>query len=547
MPILILSVAIIFSIIALLYNLPASGTSLNPFNNYFIYGFSLISHHFILFFLGLGLLTIIVTRIIKIEKSHPPHQKIFFYLTQVFSIFLIGLFLSYVLLLAVAFFELNSLSIMVNINPHSIGIITDRNQIVKTLKASNKPPQIIASDNNQYKELQAIAQTTTGTSSFYGSSILPSIPQFFVLPIKKIGSSILLDQTLVISEINQQDLQAYSPLVGFLFIKSYFPQQAIKSFPKVYVMNETEYQKYRQLDFNKKVADVQVQLDETNQSISTLSASIQNDKDQISYDQNFVKSGYLQRDKQYNGCIAAGEYRLGVFYHINSKDYCQNQIAALDSSIQQASSNLDNLNKKLADDQGQLTTSKLYANFFSTQVQLGNLLKVNIPHELGSFEPPDTIKILIDTTSPHAIADYFETVTHEYLHYTSYSSTKSFTTSFFEEGLTEYFARKAIQNSININTNSGYPVYVKIVSKITNIIPESELADIYFSKDELGLRSALDRVYGDGFYANNLITFETLQYTSDLKQILKLANTLMAKINGMPLKESDIISTSSNL
>jgi hypothetical protein len=178
---------------------------------------------------------------------------------------------------------------------------------------------------------------------------------------------------------------------------------------------------------------------------------------------------------------------------------------------------------------------------------LGDLLKNNIPHELGAFDPPDTIKILINTTSSHAIADYFETVVHEYLHYASYSDNKNFTASFFEEGLTEYFARMAIQNNLNTSTNMGYPVFTRIISEITKIIPETELADIYFSKDELGLRTTLNRVYGDSFYADNLITFETLQYTSDPNQMLKLANVIMAKIGANPLKQPDITSTSSNL
>ena len=230
--------------------------------------------------------------------------------------------------------ELNVLSLMVNINPHSLGIITDREKVVKTLKASVNPPQIIASDNDQYKELQAIAQTTTGTGSFYGSSILPSIPKLFVLPIKKIGSSIMLDQTLIISEINPQDLQEYSPLVGYLFIKNYFPTEAVKFYPKIFVMSEDEYQKYRQQDFNKKVADVQLQLNETNQSIATLSAAIQNEKDNITDNQNFITSGYLQRDKQYNNCMSVGNYQSGGFYHTNSKDYCQSQVANLNNAIQ---------------------------------------------------------------------------------------------------------------------------------------------------------------------------------------------------------------------
>lgn len=546
MSILILIVAVIFSVIALFANFPTA-TTLNPFNGYFIFGLNFISKHFIFFFLGFGLLAFILTRILKFEKSHPKHKKIFAYLTQTFSVLIIGVFVSYLILIVVALLELNLLSITININPHLLGIIDNRNKIVDALKINNKPPLIITTDNNQYKELQAIALATTGKNNFYGSSILPSIPSFVVLPIKKMNSSILLDRTLIISEINPQDLQVFSPVVGYLFIKSYFPNRSIKFPPKVYMMDEQEYQQYRAIDFNKKIANVTLALGQTNQDIGSASASIENDKNNISYNQNLIKSTYSTRDKQYNNCMAVGEYKDNVFYHTNSKDYCLSLVQTLDNTVQKAGGELDYWNKQLQNDQTQLSVSKLYANFYSTQVKLGDLLKQNIPHELGSFFPPDTIKILINTKSPHAIADYFETVTHEYLHYASNIDGKSFTASFFEEGLTEYFARSAIQDNLDISTNLGYPVFVKIIAQMTKIIPESELADIYFSKDELDLRAALDQVYGDNFYENNLITFEMLQYTSDPKQILKLANTIMAKINGNPLRESDITSTTSNL
>jgi hypothetical protein len=233
--------------------------------------------------------------------------------------------------------------------------------------------------------------------------------------------------------------------------------------------------------------------------------------------------------------------------HTNDKTYCQNLVADMENVLEKASSDLDSWNKRLQDSQSQLATAELYVNFFKTQVKLGDLLKGNIPYELGAFDAPDTIKVLVNSKSPHAIADYFATVTHEYLHYASYFENKSFTASFFEEGLTEYFARSAIKNNLNTGTNLGYPVFTRIISEMTNMIPESELADIYFSKDETRLRSVLNRVYGDNFYNDNLITFETLQYTSDPTQILKLANTIMKNIGASPLRESDVISTSSNL
>ncbi len=546
MSVLILIVAVIFSIITLFANFPTA-TTLNPFNGYFIFGLNFIREHFIFFFLGFALLAFVMTRILKFEKNHPKHKKLFTYFTQSLAVLIIGIFVSYLILIVVALLELNLLSLTVNINPHFLGIINDRNKIVNALKANNQPPLIIATDNNQYKELQAIALATTGKTNFYGASILPSIPSFFVLPIKNLGSSILLDRTLIISQINPQDLQTVSPVIGYLFIKSYFPNRYIKFPPKIYMMDENEYQKYRDIDFNKKIADVTLALNQTNQDIATSSAAIQEDKNNIASNQNFIKSTYATRDKQYNQCMAVGHYQGNTFYHTNSKDYCLSLVQSLDNATQNTSDALDFWNSKLVSDQNQLATSRLYANFYNLQVQLGGLLKQNIPHELGSFFPPDTIKILINAQSPHALADYFETVVHEYLHYASNIDGKSFTASFFEEGLTEYFARRAIQDNLDVSTNLGYPVYVKIIAQMTKIIPESELADIYFSKDEMGLRTALDQVYGDNFYEANLINFETLQYTSDPKQILKLANNIMAKINGTPLKESDIISTTSNL
>jgi hypothetical protein len=171
-----------------------------------------------------------------------------------------------------------------------------------------------------------------------------------------------------------------------------------------------------------------------------------------------------------------------------------------------------------------------------------------VPNELGVFEPKDKIKIAFATTSSHAIADYLETVAHEYLHYTSYiSQAKRFSDSFFEEGLTEYFARNIIQKELQTTTNLGYPVQVKIITEMTKRIPESDFMDSYFTKDDAELIYMVDRAYGDGFYENNQILFETLQYTSDPKQMLQLANTIMKKIDGQRLTEKDLFSNYSKL
>jgi hypothetical protein len=134
---------------------------------------------------------------------------------------------------------------------------------------------------------------------------------------------------------------------------------------------------------------------------------------------------------------------------------------------------------------------------------------------------------------------------HEYLHYASYiSDDKKLSDVFFEEGLTEYFARQIIKDDLNISTNIGYPVSAKILDQMTKRISESELADIYFSKDQDRLEKLLDRTYGENFYKNTGIKFLNLQYASSPDLALKIANEIMKNIGGNPLKEKDLLSTS---
>jgi hypothetical protein len=543
---LILAITFLFSFIAFFSNITEKNIS-NPFTNYFSYGLTFILSH-MLFFVILFLAAIVFyIRISRFEKKHPKHKIFFLSAIQVIFSFLAGLFFSFLLLFFIAFLELNFLAYVINMDPKLLGIENDLGQIVKLLKANNLPPQIIASDNNHYKELQGIAYATTGTENFYGAHILPSIPSFVVLPTKKIASTLLLDNTLIFSEINQSDLEKISPIIGYQLIQHYFPTRYIKAYPKILTMDLAEYEKYRIADFNKKAASINNDFKKNELNISSGSAAIKEDNDNISHFQNLVKTTYSQKNKQLSQCISEGYYDNGIFKKLNSREYCQKQVLGLDDIILNTNRQLDKVTQKLQYDQTQLDTARYFADIFKAEIELTKLSAKNIPHELGSFVPNNTIKIVIDNKSSHAVADYFETAIHEYLHYASYSDAKTLQTGFFEEGLTEYFARQTILNFLSTNTNLGYPVFVKIISKMTNRIAENEFADIYFSKDEQKLESTLDRVYGDNFYKNNLLLLETLQFTTDSKQILKIANKIMDNIGENHLKETDLVSNSSSL
>lgn len=421
--------------------------------------------------------------------------------------FALAFFASFIVIFFISVIQLNILSITLNLNKEAIGLISSREEIVKILKKNNRPPEIIAIDKNPHKELLAIAAATTGITNYYGGTMLQSIPSYLVIPMKKQKSGILLlDNTLIVSEINPYDIHAISPVVGYLLVKHYFPLRKIKAYPKIAIMGIDKYKEFRKKENIQKIAKIDIELEIIKDKISSLSANIESDKKLLSE---------IQDPK-------------------NVKD--KKEI------------NIDELTAKIDKDLVVLSENKYSENFYKSQKQLLQQLTKDSPDEQGLFIPIDTIRIVYKTNNSRSIADYFATLTHEYLHYSSYiSKSKMLNDSFFEEGLTEYFARSAIKNDLNTSTNLGYPVQAKIIGEMTNIIPESELAEIYFTKDQEGLERALNRVYGDDFHKETRLIFETLQYASNPNEILKLANNIMKRIGGKPLTHEDLISTYSQL
>ncbi len=541
----VLIITFVFGLIAFTLNLP-QGSDHTLFNGYFLNALGFLGEHFFLFLVGFVIVSFFMLRSLRIERLQPKKNHLLISLTQSLFVFITGIFLSFLLLLLLAYAELNTLAYIINLNPALLGIQTNINDISNSLKQFDLSPIVTATDNNHYRELLAIAQATTGTDSFYGEYILPAIPSFTVLPTGKIGSTILIDRTLIISSINKADLEKITPVVAYLFVKSYFPNRQIKHYPKVSIMNEAEYAKFRTEDYAKKFKGLNQQLELAKSLTASTAAAIQENQFNLTASKTLVESAYAQRDQAEIQCIAQGQYnQAGVFVHTNAKTYCDTQAQKFDQAIQTASDKVDFYTQELNKNGKLLKVYQAYVNVLNDESTLNNSLKVDIPLELGLFVPDDSIKIVLNTGNLHGIADYFETVTHEYLHYASSAqSGKTLSVALFEEGLTEYFARKIIMNSLNVNIDGGYPVYVKIISQITQMIPESELADYYFGKDEQGLENALNRVYGQNFYQDNVILFETLQYATDNKQLLKYANILMSKIGGKPLKESELISSS---
>ncbi len=545
MPILIIITTIICVFAAFLAGSPAND---NAFFAYCMVIWNFFTEYWIYVVLGFLIACILFIRSVKFGSEYSRTTKYIFSAFQVGGSIFTGTFFAYVILLCIAWVELNGLALVIDINPSFLGIISDTPTIISTIKSHSVPPQIIASDTDNYGELLGIATTTTGTTNVYGNKILTSVPSLLVLPIIQPTSSMLLiDNTLIVTKISRGDLQKITPIIGNLLVQQYFPTRKIKAYPNVQVMTPAEYEKTRTDEYAAKLSKIGDELKTIASDISSTSAHIQYDKDLITTTQSAINQTSIKNEKQYTDCINAGYYNGNEFLHYNSRDYCQ-RIRDNQETIQQTTTNdLTTWQKQLSYDQEQLASYEYYQKFFTAQKQVMQVTKANIPFELGLFLQPNNVQIVVTSKGTHIIANYFETVAHEYLHYASYIPNKQFVSTFFEEGLTEYFARQTIKDNFHVDTNLGYPVYVKIISEMTKIIPESELADIYFAKDEKRLEKTLDRVYGDGFYSKNLILFETLQFASDPTQVLELANTIMKRINGNSLNLQDLQSASEGL
>lgn len=533
MPIIIIFTAIISVLIAFVSE---TVSNYNAFFNFYILLGSFFINDFFYVLVGFIIACIIFLKRAKLNSDYSIKNKILISVYQVSASIFVGTFFAFVLLLIIACAELNILAVITDFSPSLLGINSNVDSIVSTIKTNNTVPQIIASDTDNYEELLGIATATTGTTNVYGKSILTSIPSLLVLPIIQPSSSMLLiDNTLIVTKINRKDLQKVSPVIGNLLVKEYFPTRKIKSYPLVKVMTSDEYKKVRGEEYGVKLAKIDDELQIISGDIASISADVQNDKNNIALNNANIDTASQNNSSQYSSCINSGEYKSGLYVHYNSKEYCDSLLRELQNSSQKSTDDLASQQKRLDFDMRELESYNYYQNFFNAQKQLMPIAKLNIPSELGLFVRPQLLEIVTTSSGTHIITNYFETLAHEYLHYASYSPGKDFTTSFFEEGLTEYFARQTIKDNFNADTNLGYPVYVKIITEMAKIIPESEFADIYFTKDEKRLEATIDRVYGDGFYKKNLITFESLQYSSDPNQTLKFANTIMKQIGGNPL------------
>lgn len=514
----------------------------NPFLNYLIY----ILNFFVKFF---PVILIIFSAtsgyfIWRHYRHKHSRRKTAHSFIQIFEILLISIFSAFVLLFLIGFIQLNIYSLLLNKNPALLGIKVNTEEIYNNIKNNNIAPNLVIGDKNSRNNIISIAKATSGTDNFYGEIVLSNVPRLLILPVKNEFSDFLLvDNTLIITGSETKDIEKLSSLISHLFLSSYFQDRNIKAYPKVSVMDEADYLKFRKEDAKEKLERINSEALRMESSIGSMSAGITETEVEIETNKENQLSILEQRDDEYNQCLSEGIYdEDNNFIPDNSKADCQFILDNWEPIYIGEQNSEKELAEKLIEDQEKLKVYEYYDNFFKAQEQLSDISVENIPSELGVFIPEDQLKVVLLNSDSKTITNYFTTLIHEYLHYASYIPEKRLESSFFEEGLTEYFARKTIKQSMDLDVNSGYPVAYKIIEQITKRVPETDLAEIYFTKDQKKLEETLDLVYGEEFYKDNIVYFETLMYIGGTEKKLELANTIIKKFGGSPLTEDDIFS-----
>ena len=541
--IVITTIVLIFSVF--LGN--ANSAIANPLLSYLLYVINMIISYSPLLII---IFTIMFIFFLKknYTKDRLKLHTLFHNFTQIIFALIISIFSAFVILLVIALIELNIFSVLVNLNPGALGIKAKTDEIYNDLKNKSQAPKIVLGNSGSKNIVVALAKTAGGTDNLYSDRLINIIPNLFIFPINEDSYSLLLmDNTLIVNSINPKDIEKISSVLGFLYIKNNFPLRAVKSYPKVSIMDENTFLTFRQKDLEEKTKKIDKEILKIQNAVSSVSASVELDK--IDVENNKLESGNIlkARDKEYNACLSEGSYVKGKFIPINTESFCGEILKKWETDYVISENTGKELTKKIEAKEKNLKEYQYFDNYFKAYKKLNDASSLNIPSELGVFEPKDNIRIVFMNTSQTNIADYFETLIHEYLHYASYNEGGKLESSFFEEGLTAYFARQTIENGMNIKTNIGYPVAVKVIEALLKRSVEVDLAEIYFTKDQDSLEKKLDQVYGDGFYKNNIIQFESLLYISNPDLLLSTANSLMRKVGGDPLTKEDIVSTKSDI
>lgn len=457
-------------------------------------------------------------------------------------------------------------------------IVSGKDAVSKRLKTYKKAPHIIGKD---YKidnlTIYKAIQKDEVRGSLYEEAVINALPKvftsFFSLPKDNL---VLFGNYLLVREINKQDIQQITGTLVKILIQDTLSSKYIKDEPKYEVIGRQDYLKYREDQINKdirkiegyiesetsKIDTINVELNKAYAGIKANNDAIENARNKIRSNEAAINSANSSKNSDYASCMNDGYFFYDTYIKSHSQSYCNSQSSMYDSYIAQYQKNIQDWSSSINEYQGYISEwNKLVSLYENRIVEIKDGIKLlqgykglleakkgGTVYELGVFIPEKDIKLALDDVSSKSLADFLATAVHEYLHYTSYVSEEKSNNfePFFEESLTEYFARDIIKKDLNITTGQGYPLFTRIISEIAKKTKGNDLLEIYLTKDQNRLQGTLDSIYGKDFYKNTQSYFIQLYYSAADNE-LKIANNIMFRIGGKQIKEKELYSTSSEL
>ncbi len=460
---------------------------------------------------------------------------------------LISFPLAIVFTFLVALIYANSLLFVSSVSPNLLKLYTDKDRIKETINSSDLDFKLIGVSESPSKSFVTNFHLLGNQNTFFSSNLIYKFDNRLFINSKSVSKPIYLyKDTIFIKDLDKELIESISPTLVKKLVKKNLSPRYIKDEPNVKIISRQEYLKYREEQINKQIEEIAGYIEESKKILSNYSYQIGVAKNNISRLQGYIQLNSQYRDSEYNECVNSTYTYYGYYsnytYRRYSDQYCQSQKDQRNTQNAQYESEIRTNQQNLSYYQSLYGEFKGYLDQFVDYKVFIEMTKQQTPYELGLFEPENSVKVVLDSTGEKDISNFIVTLTHEYLHYSSYVSEERTLPQFFEEGLTEHFARKIVSDQLSRDTNLGYPLISKMISEISKKINLKELEDIYFTKSEDQLQALLDNAYGKGFYKDSSLYFALIPL-SPTDEALKFANNIMFKVGGKTLTEEDAYST----
>ncbi len=437
------------------------------------------------------------------------------------AILIVSLPLSFVVTYVVAFMQINYAIYSYNYKDAQKDILTSPQAIADAITYTDKLSMTTLSPDTYKKDILLLYMKQK--NGFYEEKFLPGFPyvlyQRSYIPYSTL---FLTNNTLVATSISKRDLSIISPALGKMIIEHSLLDPIQKGLPTVDILSHDAYIDFRKRSIVTQVSKIDDVIYAVDDRIATVSAFIAENENAISKNNN-LKETTLAKQQSIT---------------CKTPEKCEAAKEKLQKIVDQADKNIANATIAMQGNQQVLGATITNKNTLITKRnELAGTQELT-EYELGVFVPENKIKMTLDTESEDVFDAYISTLAHEYLHYFSYVDAEHKLDHFFEEGLTEYFARIAVQHYTGKSLDLGYPMSYRIIEAMVNDIPKREFFNVYVEKDQKALEALLDKTYGKSFYKTNAAILNQLSYLP-FDQSLDAANIIMADINAKPLNKED--------